>query len=194
MGPVVRRSALRAYWCAGASATLYGATILAKRGFSPYEWPAGACHVVSTSLKRPSRRSYYLSLLKTLFAITIILADQPSWWVRPEVRKMETAIIRIFEQHLDFVSADAAMQLAQRFTDQFENIYTRLSHEDVPPEELSKAHRFLFEEIKQLVRRDPRLDLRYPDEAISNVALMLVDDLVRVVAPQSNDALKRLAQ
>jgi len=106
---------------------------------------------------------------------------------------METAIIRIFEQHLDFVSADAAMQLAQRFTDQFENIYARLSHEDVSPEELSTAHRFLFEEIKQLVRRDPRLDLRYPDDAISNVALMLVDDLVRVVA-QSNEALKRLSQ
>ena len=107
---------------------------------------------------------------------------------------METAIIRIFEQHLDFVSADAAMQLAQRFTDKFENIYTRLSQEDVPPEELSKAHRFLFEEIKQLVRRDPRLYLRYPDEAISNLALLLVDDLMRVVAPQSNDALKRLSQ
>jgi hypothetical protein len=111
-----------------------------------------------------------------------------------EAQKMETAIIRIFEQHLDFVSADAAMQLAQRFTDQFENIYTGLSQEDVPPEELSKAHRFLFEEIKQLVRRDPRLDLRYPDEAISNLALLLVDDLMRVVAPQSNDALKRLSQ
>jgi hypothetical protein len=94
---------------------------------------------------------------------------------------METAIIRIFEQHLDFLSPDAAMQLAQRFTVQFENIYTRLSREDVPPEELSKAHRFLFQEIKQLVRRDPRLDLRYPDEAIKNVALMLVDDLMRVV-------------
>jgi len=38
------------------------------------------------------------------------------------------------------------------------------------------------------------LDLRYPDEAISNVALLLVDDLMRVVAPQSNDALKRLSQ
>jgi|GEM_PF-379515 len=108
--------------------------------------------------------------------------------------KMETAITRIFEQHLDFVSGDAAMQLAQRFTDQFENIYTRLIHGDVTPEELSKAHRFLFEEIKQLVRRDPRLDLRYPDEAISNVALMLVDDLMRVVAQLSNDTLKRLSQ
>jgi hypothetical protein len=101
---------------------------------------------------------------------------------------METAIIRIFEQHLDFLSADAAMQLAERFADQFGNICTCSSLKDVPPEELSKVHKFLFQEIKQLVRRDPRLDLRYPDEAITNVVLMLLDSLVRVVAPQSNDA------
>ncbi|MGZ4882750.1 MAG: hypothetical protein ACXV2A_02515 [Halobacteriota archaeon] len=96
---------------------------------------------------------------------------------------METAIIRIFEQHLDFVSADAARQLAERFEDQFGNIRSRSCVEDVPLEELSKAHKFLFQEIKQLVRRDSRLDLRYPDEAISNVALMLLDSLVRVVTP-----------
>jgi hypothetical protein len=103
---------------------------------------------------------------------------------------METAIIGLFEQHLDFLSTDAAMQLAQRFTDQFGNKYTRLSLEDVPQEELNKMQSFLFQEIKQLVRQDPRLDLRYPDEAIINVVLMLVDDLVRVVTPQSNEALK----
>jgi len=103
---------------------------------------------------------------------------------------METTIIRIFEQQLDFLSADAAMQLAERFADQYANIYTRSSLEDVSQEELSKAHRFLFQEIKQLVRRDPRLDLRYPDEAITNVVLMLLDGLVRVVTPPSNDALK----
>jgi len=85
-GPV-RQSALRAYWCAGASATLYRAMILAKRGFAPYEWPAGASHVVSTTPKRPRRRSYYLSLLKLLFATTILLADQPPWWVRPRSAK-----------------------------------------------------------------------------------------------------------
>ncbi len=78
----VRQFALRAYWCAGASATLYRATILAKREFAPYEWPAGASHVVSTTPKRPSRWSYYLSLLKMLFATTTILADQPPWRVR----------------------------------------------------------------------------------------------------------------
>ncbi|MGD0172688.1 MAG: hypothetical protein ABSB81_11315 [Halobacteriota archaeon] len=103
---------------------------------------------------------------------------------------MDTAITDIFEQHLDFLSADAAMQLAERFADQYANIYTRSSLEDVSQEELSKAHRFLFQEIKQLVRRDPRLDLRYPDEAITNVVLMLLDGLVRVVTPPSNDALK----
>jgi hypothetical protein len=103
---------------------------------------------------------------------------------------MEMAILRIFEQHLDFLSPDAPMQLAQRFVDQFGNIYARPSLEDVPAKELSKAHRFLFQEIKLLVRRDPRLNLRYPDEAINNVALILLDDLVRVVTPQSNDALK----
>jgi hypothetical protein len=100
---------------------------------------------------------------------------------------METMVIRIFEQHLDFLSADAVMQLAQQFADQFGNLYSRPSLEDVPPEELSKAHKFLFQEIKQLVRRDSRLDLRYPDEAISNAALMLLDSLVRVVSPPSND-------
>ncbi len=103
---------------------------------------------------------------------------------------MDMAITNIFEQHLDFLSADAAMQLAERFADQYGNIYTRSSLEDVSQEELSKAHRFLFQEIKQLVRRDPRLDLRYPDEAINNAVLMLLDGLVRVVTPQSNDALK----
>ena len=103
---------------------------------------------------------------------------------------MDTAITDIFEQHLDFLSADAAMQLAERFADQYGNIYTRSSLEDVPQEELSKAHRFLFQEIKQLVRRDPRLDLRYPDEAINNVVLMLLDSLVRVFRPQSSDTLK----
>jgi hypothetical protein len=103
---------------------------------------------------------------------------------------METTIIRIFEQHLDFLSADAAMQLAQRFAEQFGNLYSRPSLEDVPSEELGTAHRFLFEEVKQLVRRDPRLDLRYPDEAINNVVLMLLDSMVRVFTPQSNDTLK----
>lgn len=96
---------------------------------------------------------------------------------------METAIVRIFEQHLDFLSPDVAMQLAQRFMAQFGDIYARASLEGVPAEELGKVHRFLVNELKQLVRRDPRLDLRYPDEAIVNVALMLVDDLVRVASP-----------
>jgi hypothetical protein len=100
---------------------------------------------------------------------------------------METTIIRIFEQQLDFLSADAATQLAQQFADQFGNLYSRPSLEDVPPEELNKAHKFLFQEIKQLVRRDSRLDLRYPDEAINNAVLMLLDSLVRVVSPPSND-------
>jgi len=95
--------------------------------------------------------------------------------------------VRIFEQYLDFLSADAATQLAQQFTDQFRNLYSRPSLDDVPPEELSKAHKFLFEEIKQLVRRDSRLDLRYPDEAIDNVVLMLLDSLVRVASPPSSD-------
>ena len=84
---------------------------------------------------------------------------------------METMVIRIFEQHLDFLSADAVMQLAQQFADQFGNLYSRPSLEDVPPEELSNS----------------RLDLRYPDEAISNAVLMLLDSLVRVVSPPSND-------
>ncbi|MFZ0011984.1 MAG: hypothetical protein WAL97_08800 [Halobacteriota archaeon] len=96
---------------------------------------------------------------------------------------MDTAITHIFEQHLDFLSADAAMQLAQQFADQFGHLFSRPSLEDVSSEELGTAHRFLFEEIKQLVRRDPSLDLRYPDAAIKNVALMLIDDLVRVVTP-----------
>jgi hypothetical protein len=111
--------------------------------------------------------------------------------VGSEVRKMEKAINRIFKQHLDFLSADAAVQLAQRFADQFGSIYVRSSLEDVPQEELSEAHRFLFQEIKQLVRRNPRLDLRYPDGAINNVVLVLVDDLVRVVRPQSDNPPKR---
>jgi len=100
---------------------------------------------------------------------------------------METTTKRIFEQHLDFLSAAEAKQLAQQFADQFGNIYSRPSLEDVPQEELSEAHKFLFEEIKQLVRRDSRLDLRYPDEAINNAVLMLLDSLVRVVSPPSND-------
>jgi hypothetical protein len=103
---------------------------------------------------------------------------------------METAIIRIFEQHLDFLSPDVATQLAERFMAQFGEIYARPSLEDVPAEELGKAHGFLFHELKQLVRGDPRLDLRYPDEAINNVVLMLFDSLVRVFTPQSSDTLK----
>jgi hypothetical protein len=96
---------------------------------------------------------------------------------------METTTIQIFEQHLDFLSAAEAKQLAQQFVDQFGNLCSRPSFEDVPPEELSDAHKFLFQEIKQLVRRDSRLDLRYPDEAINNVVLMLLDSLVRVASP-----------
>lgn len=96
---------------------------------------------------------------------------------------METTIIRIFEQQLDFLSAESAKQLAQQFADQFGNLSSRPSLEDIPLEELSKAHKFLFQEIKQLVRRDSRLDLRYPDDAITNVVLMLLDSLVRVVTP-----------
>ena len=101
---------------------------------------------------------------------------------------METAIISIFEQHLDFLSPDAVGELAQRFADKFRNLYSTANLERVPLEELSKAHDFLFQEIKQLVRRDPRLDLRYPDEAIKNIALLLVDDLVRSVASKPNNA------
>jgi hypothetical protein len=110
-------------------------------------------------------------------------ANQLCSWVCCEVEKMETAIVRIFEQHLDFLSPDVTTQLAKRFMAQFGDIYTRPSLEDVPAEELGKAHRFLVDELKQLVRGDPRLDLRYPDEAIVNVALLLVDDLVRVASP-----------
>jgi len=99
---------------------------------------------------------------------------------------MEKAINEIFKQRLDFLSADAAMQLARRFADQFGSICVRSSLEYVPQEELNEAHKFLFQEIQQLVRRDPRLDLRYPDEAINNVVLMMVDDLMRLVRPRSD--------
>jgi hypothetical protein len=127
--------------------------------------------------------SILLLIVATPFTTTIIVLIN---FVRRSAamsKKMETAIVRIFEQHLDFLSPDVATQLAKRFMAQFEDIYTRQSLEDVPAEELGKAHRFLVDELKQLVRGDPRLDLRYPDEAIVNVALLLVDDLVRVASP-----------
>ena len=98
---------------------------------------------------------------------------------------METAIIHIFQQHLDFLPAAVAMQLAQRFADQFRCINVRSPLEDLSTEELSEAHTFLFGEIKKLVRGDPRLDLRYPDGAITNVVVTLLDDLVRVAPPRT---------
>jgi hypothetical protein len=94
---------------------------------------------------------------------------------------METEIIKIFEQHLDFLSAEAATELAQRFVEQFEDLCSQASAEVTPPEELSKAHDFLFREIQKLVKGDPHLELRYPDGAITNVVVMLLDDLTQVV-------------
>ncbi len=96
---------------------------------------------------------------------------------------MQHEISEIFAQYLDFLPSDAVKTICKRFCERYGSLYSSLSREEVPSRRFDELELFLFEEIRKVVRQNPRLDLRYPDQAIENLVLMLADKLDRVLAP-----------
>jgi len=97
---------------------------------------------------------------------------------------MKNDVSLIFSQHLDFLPSSAVYLLAKQFVKRYSYVYSSAMREDAPDGILGEIEAFLFEEIRTLIRRDPRLDLRYPDEAIQNLVLLLTDSIEHKLAPQ----------
>jgi len=96
---------------------------------------------------------------------------------------MQNGVSRIFAQYLDFLPSDKVEGLARKFIQRYGFLYSSPTRERVPIHQFGELEVFLFEEIRKVVREDPRLDLRYPDPAIENLALLLTDRLEHVLAP-----------
>ncbi|MGZ4904455.1 MAG: hypothetical protein ACXV5I_06545 [Halobacteriota archaeon] len=96
---------------------------------------------------------------------------------------MQSEISAIFAQYLDFLPSDAVQNLSKAFLQRYASLYSSATREQVPSNRFGELELFLFEEIKRVVRQNPRLDLRYPDEAIQNLVLLLTDKLERALAP-----------
>ena len=97
---------------------------------------------------------------------------------------MKNDVSLIFKQFLDFLPSSAVNLLIERFVESYSYVYSYTAREDAPSGIFGEIEAFLFEEIRTLVRHDPRLDLRYPDEAIQNLVLLLIDSVERRLAPQ----------
>ncbi len=96
---------------------------------------------------------------------------------------MRGKISEICVQYLDFLPHDAIENICERFFDRYGSLYSSASREQIPSDRFGELELFLFEEIRKVVRQDPRLDLRYPDQAIENLALLLTDKLEHALAP-----------
>ncbi len=96
--------------------------------------------------------------------------------------KMQSEISEIFAQYLDFLPSEAVENLSKQFLQRYASLYSSAPREQVPSDRYGELELFLFEGIKKVVRQDPRLDLRYPDEAIQNLVLLLIDRLEGAVA------------
>ncbi|MGZ4911415.1 MAG: hypothetical protein ACXV5G_11960 [Halobacteriota archaeon] len=96
---------------------------------------------------------------------------------------MQNEVARIFAQSLDFLPSDEVESLARKFIQRYGSLYSSPTREQVPSYKFGELEVFLFEEIRKVVREDPRLDLRYPDPAIENLALLLTDRLEHALAP-----------
>jgi len=97
---------------------------------------------------------------------------------------MKNDVSSIFSQYLDFLPSSAVQLLAERFVERYSYVYSYATRADAPSGVLGEMEAFLFEEIRTLIRGNPRLDLRYPDEAIQNLVLLLLDSMERRLAPQ----------
>ncbi len=95
---------------------------------------------------------------------------------------MQSEISEIFAQYLDFLPSEAVENLRKQFLQRYASLYSSAAREQVPSDRFGELELFLFEGIKKVVREDPRLDLRYPDEAIQNLVLLLIDRLEGTVA------------
>ena len=73
---------------------------------------------------------------------------------------MKNDVSLIFSQHLDFLPSSAVYLLAKQFVKRYSYVYSSAMREDAPDGILGEIEAFLFEEIRTLIRRDPRLDLR----------------------------------
>ncbi|MGZ4906641.1 MAG: hypothetical protein ACXV5T_07915 [Halobacteriota archaeon] len=99
---------------------------------------------------------------------------------------MQNEVSRIFAQYLDFLPSDEVESLARKFIQRFGSLYSTPTREQVPNHKFGELEVFLFEEIRKVVRENPRLDLRYPDPAIENLTLLLTDRLEHVLVPHWN--------
>lgn len=97
--------------------------------------------------------------------------------------KMQSELSDIFAQHLDFLPSDAVENLFKQFWQRYSSLSSSETREQLPSDRLGELELFLFEEIRKFVRQNPRLDLRYPDEAIQNLVLLLIDRVERALAP-----------
>ncbi len=101
---------------------------------------------------------------------------------------MQNAIATLFAQYLDFLPNDTVERISKQFAQRYSSLYLAAAREQVPSERFGELESFLFKEIRKIVRQNPRLDLRYPDEAIQNLVLLLTDRLERVLAPHGSSA------
>jgi len=90
---------------------------------------------------------------------------------------MQSKISEIFAQYLNFLPSDAVENISKQFLQQYASLYSSVPSEQVPIDRVGEVESFLFEQIKKTVRQDPRLDLRYPDQAIQNLVLLLLDKI-----------------
>ncbi len=104
---------------------------------------------------------------------------------------MQSEISEIFTLYLDFLPSDAVENISTQFSQRYAPLYSSTRREQIPHESFGELESFLFEEIKKVVRQNPRLDLRYPDEAIHNLTLLLTDRLERELAPHWRSPVSR---
>ncbi len=97
--------------------------------------------------------------------------------------RMQSEVSAIFAQYLDFLPSAAVQRLAKEFSQRYASLYSSPTRQQVTRERFGELELFLFEQIRKIVRQNPRLDLRYPDQAIENLALLLADQLERALAP-----------
>ncbi len=96
---------------------------------------------------------------------------------------MQSEVSAIFAQYLDFLPSDAVQRLADEFSQRYASLYSSATRQQVTSDRFGELEQFLFEEIRNVVRQNPRLDLRYPDQAIENLVLSLTDRLEHALAP-----------
>ncbi len=101
---------------------------------------------------------------------------------------MQHNIPEIFAQYLNFLPSDAVENISTQFLQRYASLYSSAPSEEVPIDRLGEVESFLFEKIKETVRQDSRLDLRYPDQAIQNIVLLLLDKIDCARAARGSNA------